>query len=52
MQASGYAGGHDYSEKRKWILYPFSIFHAKVIGGIVHGRFINNPAAKYHNLII
>ncbi len=39
------------SEKRKWILYPYSIFHAKIVDGFVHQRFINNPALGYLNLI-
>ena len=39
-------------KRKRWILYPYSIFHANTIGGFVHPRFINNPAAKDHNLII
>ena len=30
-------------KKRKWILYPYSTFHARMIGGFVHLCFINNP---------
>jgi len=39
-------------KKRGSILYPFSTFHAKIIRGVVHRRFINNPAPEYLNLII
>ncbi len=38
-------------KKRKSILYPYSIFHAKIIDGFVHPRFINNPAPGFLNLI-
>ena len=38
-------------KKRGWILYPYSIFHAKIVDGFVLHRFINNPALRYHNLI-
>lgn len=38
-------------KKRGWILYPYSIFHAKIVDGFVHHRFINNPAAEYLNMI-
>ena len=38
-------------KKRGWILYPLCIFHAKIINGFVHPRFINNPALRSHNLI-
>ena len=34
-------------KNRKWILYPYSIFHARMIGGFVHHSFINNPATIY-----
>jgi len=33
-------------KKREWILYPYSIFHAKIVDGFVHPRFINNPATN------
>jgi hypothetical protein len=39
-------------KKRGWILYPYSIFHAKIVRRLRSSRFINNPALKYHNLII
>jgi len=39
-------------KKRGWILYPYSIFHAKIVDGFAHDGFIHNPAAKYHHLII
>ena len=37
-------------KRRKWILYPYSIFHARMIGGFAHPCFINNPATNYLSL--
>ena len=39
-------------KKRKWILYPYSTFHARMIGGFVHLCFINNPTDNKPQLII
>jgi len=38
-------------KKRGWILYQHSTFHAKIVDGFVHQRFIINPAPEYLNLI-
>jgi len=37
-------------KKRKRILYPYSNFCARMVGGIAHPRFINNPATNYLSL--
>ena len=38
-------------QKRGWILYPYTTFHAKIVDGFAHQRFINNPAPEYLHLI-
>ncbi len=34
-------------KKRKRILYPYSNFCARMVGGFAHHRFINNPVTNY-----